>query len=287
MEITKKCLSKFWTIFAGVAAVVIAFAVIDSGGMISYYCVTDNQFFGLYLKSYALCSVGVTLGYILTITLGVMLFLFVVCAPFDLCKNKKKKRIPEGEDSKLNLFAHQGGHLFKSNEQGESILYLTVDFVNRGNRKIIELDAHLSRIYQWTKDHPDDGTICNAISTPLRKRLRWENGSYQIELKPGFSELQKVKIATLNLTRQNFTFIHEGMPLGNPQLQQDAIYGFAVVLKGKLEGDNLDYIFFDFETEFVCSPENSMLDYLPDAAQFPNFPEELKGKLSLLDKKSE
>jgi len=90
MDTPKKYINKFWTIIAVVSAIctptIIAFAVKDAGGMISYYCTAGNPFFGLHLEGYALCSVWVTIGFSLACILGVMLGLFILAVIFDILK---------------------------------------------------------------------------------------------------------------------------------------------------------------------------------------------------------
>jgi hypothetical protein len=265
-------------------AFVIFFNLIGIVILYLYYALVVN-------KQYAIENTFQTVAGLLAIEfflgIGYVLYLAFYKIPDDINKEKDQKiqelEIAEGKQE-LNLFVTQGGHIYlPSEEAGELIPCLVLDVVNLGDRKIIELDAHLSAIDQWTEEHPDDRNISNAISTPTRKRLQWDNGRYQIELKPGFSELKKLKLAMLNCWSQEFAFIHEGRSIRNPFLQQDAIYRFTVVFKGKLEGDDLDYKYFVFETEFVCSPQNCILDYLPRAATDPKFPNSLKRKLRVLE----
>jgi len=182
-------------------------------------------------------------------------------------------KVTDQKQDKINLFVEQGRHITQSNEQGDMVLYLVIDVVNQEKRKIIELEAHLSTIYQWTEKHPDDRSVCNDHSK--KRPLAWTDGVYKIEIPPGFPET-KLKIAVLNCMTKGFAFMH---PDKMSSLELDSIYFFRLQFRGKLEGDNPDYKYFDFETEFVCSPQNCILDYLPEAATFPNFPEGLKGKL--------
>lgn len=178
------------------------------------------------------------------------------------------------ESKELNLFVEQSSST-QSNEQGDIILYLLIDVVNQERRKIVELDAHLTRIDQWTKQL-QDGTV-NDISTSYMGRLQWDDGSYQVELKPDFPELKKLRIATLNCMSQEFKFIHKNLSRTRPH-QQNARYRITINLKGKLE-DDPDYRFYKYITEFLCSPQNSILDYRPEADGFPNLPDELKDML--------
>jgi hypothetical protein len=209
-----------------------------------------------------------------TVSIAILLIMAVDWYCQTRKQNQKKK-----PDDILPLYVDKGRHISVSNDNGDIILYLMVDVVNQSNRKIIELDAHPSIIDQWTEELPDNRTISNGISTTDMKRLRWEDSSYQIELKPGISELKKLKIAVLNCMSQEFEFIHEGVSNKFSHFQQNAIYRIAISFKGKLEGNDPDYKYFDFATEFVSSPQNCILDFLPSAADFPSFPEGLKGKL--------
>lgn len=195
--------------------------------------------------------------------------------------NEQKREEAEIQDSKitnqnqdkLNLFVEQGGHITQSNEQGDIILCLAIDVVNLEKRKIIELEAHLSTIYQWSEALPDNRSVC--IDHSKTRPLAWTDEIYKIDLPPGFPET-KLKIALLNCMTKSFAFMH---PDKMNSLELDSIYYFRLQFRGKLEGNEPDYKYFDFETEFVCSPQNCILDYLPEAAAFPNFPKGLKGKL--------
>ena len=111
---------------------------------------------------------------ILLLDLGGMIFAFVYIAWYKIPKDIHDE---EGESAKqeLNLLV-ESDTIAQGNEQGGIILFFMLNVINGTDRKIVELNAHLSIIDQWTVDHPDDRHVSNAISTPLRKSLAlWES----------------------------------------------------------------------------------------------------------------
>ena len=228
-------------------------------------------------KEFANQQLSQWLPEILLLDFGGMIFAFVYLAWYKIPKELHEEE-KENEKQELNLLV-ESDTIAQGNDAGGIILHFVLDIINGTDRKIIELDAHLSLIDQWTVDHPDDRHVSNAISTPLRKRLQWEDNSYQIDLKPGFDELKKLKIATLNCTSKKFSFLHEGEIIENPVIQQDAIYRTTIIFKGKIEGDAPDYKYFEHKTEFVCSPQHCILDASEEAIENHNLPEGLKRKL--------
>jgi len=213
---------------------------------------------------------------VLIFIVALITFTAVIHIVWIVYRRKYPKETESIENTKLNLSV-EGGTISKSGEQGGIVLYFVLDVINNGDRKIIELDAHPSRIDQITPILPEN-TI-NGISTLHMKRCQWEDRSYEVELKPGISELKKIRISMLDCSNEQFTFIHEGESRNSLHLQQNALYKVSISFKGKLEGSNPDYKYFHYETEFICSPRNCILDSVLEALQNPNIPKDLKRKI--------
>ena len=129
---------------------------------------------------------------------------------------------------------------------------LKLDVINNELKKIVELEAYLTRVDQITEDLPEDWYFTNSITSFRTQKLEWKNKKYLVDLTSGFPE-SFVKIVSLDCSIPKVTFINDGRPFSNPILQKDALYSIRVHFKGKLEGET-DYRFFDYETIFACSP---------------------------------
>jgi len=178
------------------------------------------------------------------------------------------------DKKEMNLFVEHGNAIYEKTDSADLIPCLVIDLVNFEGKKIVELEAFLTTVYQWTDEHPDR-SVCNSQSGT--RRLLWINEKEKIDLTPLFPET-KLKIASLNCMSKEFRFLTPDK-MNLQSLQKSSIYRFGVLFKGKLEGNDTEYKFFKYEAEFVCSPNDCIIDFLPAAVSFPNFPQSLKGKL--------
>lgn len=192
--------------------------------------------------------------------------------------SEQGKFIESLASEQLNLFVSQGGHIFENASDGIPRIYLLLDVVNMETRKIIDVEARFTQIDQWTEKHPDDRTESNGYFSYRTQRLQWQNGSSVIDLTPGFPET-KLKIAVLYCYVPEFMFIHEGVLKPLPELQTNSLFRVVIELKGKLEGPDPSYKFFHHEVEFICLPKDCKLDFLPEAAKFPDIPKGIQGKI--------
>jgi hypothetical protein len=178
------------------------------------------------------------------------------------------------DNKEIKLFVEHGNTVYEKTDGTDLIPCLVLDLVNFEGKKIVELEAFLTTVLQWTDEHPDR-SICNSQSGT--RRLLWSGEKEKIDLTPLFPET-KLKIASLNCSSKEFRFLTLDK-MNEQSLQKSAIYRFGVLFKGKLEGSDTEYKFFKYEAEFVCSPNDCIIDYLPAASAFPNFPQSLKSKL--------
>ena len=81
MEWNKRRIRDLLALAGGISAVVnsvvVAFAVTDANGMISYYCAAANPFLGFRFEGYALCPIYVTVGLVFLITFAILLGSFI------------------------------------------------------------------------------------------------------------------------------------------------------------------------------------------------------------------
>lgn len=89
-NLAKKYIIKSLVIISVLSAVVVpvvgGFALVDVGGMISYYCTLGNPFFGFHWQAYAACPIYVTLGSIFSIVLCLFLAGLTVAVFIDIIK---------------------------------------------------------------------------------------------------------------------------------------------------------------------------------------------------------
>jgi hypothetical protein len=87
METSKYIFRHFWAGFIALATlvsgVVIPIAAVNTGGMISNYCIQGRPFIGLHLQSYELCGVWVTFGFIAMFITGLGFTAIIVSATLD------------------------------------------------------------------------------------------------------------------------------------------------------------------------------------------------------------
>jgi hypothetical protein len=192
--------------------------------------------------------------------------------------NDQNKLLEVTQSSDLNLIVSHGSNIIENAGVGNPHIYLTIDVVNKELRKVVDLEARFVTIYQWTEKHPDDRSKSNCYLSFRSKNLQWQDRKYMINLTPGFPET-KLKIAMLNCANSEFYFIHEVLTKQVPELQVNSLYKVVIEFKGRLDGDDPTYKFFHYDVEFMCLPNNCILEFLPEAESIPDIPEGLKGKL--------
>lgn len=178
-------------------------------------------------------------------------------------------------DSPLNLYVDTGNHIYPNKDAEEFVLELTINVINQETQKIVDLEAHLESIDWLTEENTG---VWHHLPFIRKNRLEWEDGSYQIVLRPGIQDLKQLKIAILNCTKLEFKFAHEDLPRIFKYFQGNAIYRIRIKFNGKLEG-NPEYKYCYDEKEFICVPQQCKLDFLPNAAKFPELPEKFKKML--------
>lgn len=163
METTKKYFQRFWTVFsvflAVFATVIGGLAVVDGGGMISYYCTAANPFLGFYLQGYGLCPVYVTLGLIFTITLSIMLVVFLGAVVVDA-----------GKITGVNLW-HKAIYYLKRTKQAK---FVFPHIIQKNEIYIIvhndEFWLRAVEVYAYT-------AFADKYWNPVRGRIKWEKES--------------------------------------------------------------------------------------------------------------
>jgi len=161
----------------------------------------------------------------------------------------------------LDLWVDHGRHIYPNQGPEEFVMCLTVNVISGETQKILDLEAHLASI-DWLTEKGSN--VWHHLPFVRNNRLEWEDGSYQVELKPGINELKQLKIAILNCTTREFRFAHEDLPRKFPYHQGNATYSIRIRFSGKSEGNPI-YKSHEYETEFICVPEESKLEFLQKA----------------------
>jgi hypothetical protein len=179
----------------------------------------------------------------------------------------------------LNLYVDHGRNINIDVGGGVPRVTLTIDVINNEPRKIVDLEAYVMSIDQLTEELPDDWSFTISISSFRAKRMEWKDKKYIIDLTPGFPETF-VKIVYLDCSNSEVMFINEQMRK-IPDLSRSALYKIRIEFKGKLEGENPDYRFFDYVTMFYCEPSSSQIGYVSDEVDNPNLSDWLNGRIKL------
>lgn len=185
----------------------------------------------------------------------------------------------------LNLMVEPGNDIVVDVGGGVPNVTLKLDVINKELKKIVEMEAYLTRVDQITEELPEDWSFTNSITSFRTQKLEWKNKKYLVDLTPGFPE-SFIKIVSLDCSIPKVTFINDGYPVTIPVLQKDALYNIKVHFKGKLEGET-NYRFFDYETVFACAPRNSQIDFLLRGKDNPNMPDWLRERMNLMLNKKE
>ena len=145
------------------------------------------------------------------------------------------------------------------------------------------MDAHLESIDWLTEESTE---IWHHLPFIRKNRLEWEDTKLSNCVEAGVQDLKQLKIAILNCTKLEFKFTHEELPREFKYFQGNARYRIRIKFNGKLDG-NPDYKYFSYEIEFICVPQQCKLDFLPNAAKFPELPEKFKKVLKPFTQNSE
>jgi hypothetical protein len=100
-------------------------------------------------------------------------------------------------------------------------------------------------------------------------------------LKPGFPET-KLKIAVLDCSVSQFRIIHEGVSALLKDLQENSLYMILIRFRGKEEGEDQEYKFFDCEVRFICLPSKCVLEHITENIDVQVIPEEMRRKITHL-----
>lgn len=259
-----------------------------SMSMIEYYCSPTSLFLGINFS-----GLGFWCNFIVVGTISVIGALILYLAyEYIKTRNQNKESVLSKLErleplqtlqptrQPLNLNVTWGRNDYVEVMPGLPLAILTFDVINNETRKILDLEAYFVLIHQSTESQPDDWSITNSLLHFRASRLEWKDGKYSIDIVPGFPE-SHLRIVGLDMASSEVAFIHEGRSKNLPSLQQDAMYKIVVEFKGKLDGNDPEYRFFQHKTYFVCSPKNSQIGGWVKERNNPNLPDWLRNRINL------
>lgn len=185
----------------------------------------------------------------------------------------------------FNLFVGSGTDITTPTNDGGFSITLSLDVINKESKKIVDLEAYLTSIIQYTKPNNAKSLPPNGFTSFRSSRLEWKDGKYVINLAPGFPE-SFIKIVTLFVTHPAVAFVNESPPMAVMLFQEDAFYEIEVKFRGRLDGET-DYKFFYYKTSFVCAPRRSQIGFLESEKRNPNLPDWLLQRIEEELNKSE
>lgn len=192
----------------------------------------------------------------------------------------EEETVKSAEQKPLNLYVSWGKNVYENSSGSDVRVELTLDVINSGTRKIIDLEAYFRIVYQSIESYPDDWSKINSFSSFVDSKLEWKDGKYSVDLIPGFPGTY-VKVVGLDWSKPEMAFVHEGIVRKIREFEQDAIYRIIVEFKGKLEGNDPDYKFLFHEAYFVCSPKNSQLGGWIREKDNLNLPEWMRNRIDI------
>lgn len=186
----------------------------------------------------------------------------------------QKLELDKLESTKSNnifkLFVSSGTDIITPGINGEFNVTLTLDVINKESKKIVDLEAYVTSIIQYTEPNKSKALPPNSFTTFRSSRLEWKDGNYVIDLAPGFPE-SFIKIVTLYVFRPIVAFENENPPRAVMLFQEDAFYTIEVKFRGRLDGET-DYKFFYYKTSFISAPRRSQIGFLESERRNPNLP---------------